>query len=168
VARNLAAAQREDEVLNGITVLRAGTIGPVDIGCPKAASADVDTEVGVTAASQVVKDDPDGRIGTPSRLTERHGDVEAMDDNVAERAMEPAAGRDPAVKRLGTQICDELFLGQLSVASRDAVGQAREIELAVTQFGHKGGLVIVGRHGQVGHHLSNAPPLAERCAVPTV
>ena len=78
--------QLEHEVLGGGTKGRARAVGPVDVCRLQGTTGEIGAEVGVgTAAGEVVEHDADRGVGRPAALAQRHGDVEAVDDDVAER-----------------------------------------------------------------------------------
>src|SRR5438046_1139589 len=75
--RDPSPADVQREICGRAGELRAGSVGPVDVGRVQAASLDVGAEVRVCAAfGEVVEDGADGCVGCASRLTERRGDVE--------------------------------------------------------------------------------------------
>jgi hypothetical protein len=127
----------------------------------------MDAEILVPAAgSEVVQDDPDRVIGRPSRRSERHGHVQAVDDHVVERAVVPTAWRRPVLHHRGTQAGDEFTDRQLGVPAGDLVGKAAEVELVAAQLRHELVFGIARRHGHVGDHLTHPPPRAQRGGVP--
>jgi len=134
--RDCTAADVQREVLSLTAKVRPGAVGPINVDRVEGASSDVGTEVRMpTALGEVVEHGADGRVGCTSLLAERHGDVEAMDHDVVERAVVAAPGRRPAVRHFLAQVPDELAGRQLRVAGRDAVRESREVERVLAQLG---------------------------------